>query len=98
MSIADIVEHYGVQNQFGIHMEECAELVQAISKLNRAWGDKDKINEARDMVVEEIADVLICVTQLQYILNITTDELDTIIEAKVERQIRRIENENKAEV
>lgn len=48
-----------------IAMEECAELVQAISKAKRSKLDKDNMTE-------EIADVIICINWL-----IETYELDT---------------------
>lgn len=86
----EIIETYGVKNQFGIHMEECAELIQAISKCNRAWDDWDKLSCCKDNVVEEIADVLICIEQLQYIFNIQDTTIENMIDYKYQRQMERI--------
>ena len=56
--IAESILHYGKNNQSTVCMEECAELIQAISKAKRG-----KIN--RDNMIEEIADVLICIENVK---------------------------------
>ena len=50
-----------------VAMEECSELVQAISKCIREPHDE----EARKHLVEEMADVLICLGQLKSIYQVT---------------------------
>lgn len=55
---SDIIEHYGVRNQLGIAMEECAELIQAISKMNRTNGDAEEYMKSKLHLEEEIADVI----------------------------------------
>ena len=50
--VADSIEHYGTDLQTTVCMEECAELIQTISKEKR--GKHDMLHLA-----EEIADVLI---------------------------------------
>lgn len=66
--IADIIQHYGKNNQSTVCMEECAELIQAISKAKRG-----KIN--RDNMIEEIADVLICIEMLKQMYMISDEKL-----------------------
>ena len=56
--IAKSINYYGEEIQSTVCMEECAELIQAISKAKRG-----KIN--RDNMIEEIADVLICIEKKQ---------------------------------
>ena len=63
--IAESILHYGKNNQSTVCMEECAELIQAISKAKRG-----KIN--RDNMIEEIADVLICIEMLKQRIFIQT--------------------------
>ena len=50
--------------------EECAELIQAASKLRRAMGGSNPtpvtVEEAQSMIVEEFADVLLCLQLLGY--------------------------------
>ena len=45
---------YGEDYQTTVCMEECAELIQAISKMKRG-------QSRRDNLLEEMADVLICI-------------------------------------
>lgn len=80
------IEHYGKDLQSTVCMEECAELIQAISKEKRGKSDKDHLSE-------EIADVLICIEMLRQIYNITEDEIYYWVINKQERIIRRIEKD-----
>ena len=76
---------YNIQSL--IAMEECAELQKAISKLIR-YGDEDKENYSN--LVEEMADVIICLEQLKMMYQVTDDELKTMIERKHNRNMKRI--------
>ena len=86
------IRHYGAKNQMGVACEESAELIQAISKCLRY---KDDI-EARNNLVEEIADVLIMIDQLKIIVNIKDYEIECYRRYKLDRLERRIENEKKS--
>ena len=77
------IEHYGKDVQSTVCMEECAELIQAISKEKRGKSDKDHL-------AEEIADVIICIEMLKEIYNITEDEIHSWVIDKQERTIERI--------
>ena len=83
------IEHYGKDVQSTVCMEECAELIQAISKEKR--GKSDKCNLA-----EEMADVIICIEMLKQIYNITEDEICSWVITKQERIIRRIEKDTQS--
>ena len=72
--IKTIAGHYGVKSQLGICQEECAELIQAISKHERTWS-----NASRMAVAMEIADVLIMLRQIVYLMNIDNQILDVYI-------------------
>ena len=80
------IEHYGKDVQSTVCMEECAELIQAISKEKR--GKSDKCNLA-----EEMADVIICIKMLKQIYNITEDEIYSWVINKQERIIERIKKD-----
>jgi len=67
-------------------MEECAELIQAISKAKRG-----KIN--RDNLTEEIADVLICIEMLKQMYMISEDKINKWIEKKQAREAERMEKD-----
>ena len=92
----EIFQRYGATKQRRQLIEECAELIQAISKLERALeaGDKVKEYEAVLSIREEVADVEI---MLQQIKNdpqtVGTNNISRVIDYKLDRQIRRIENE-----
>lgn len=82
--IARSVDHYGEEIQSTVCMEECAELIQAISKAKRG-----KIN--RDNMIEEIADVLICIEMLKQMYMISDDKINKWIEKKQAREAERME-------
>jgi NTP pyrophosphatase (non-canonical NTP hydrolase) len=84
--IIQIANHYGYTAQSDIIIEECAELTQAILKLRRAWSDSRLEN-----VKEELADVLIMARQLRVMLG--AEDIDEIINQKLDRQIERIADE-----
>ena len=83
------IEHYGKDVQSTVCMEECSELIQAISKEKRGKSDKDHL-------AEEIADVIICIEMLKQIYNITEDEIYSWVITKQERIIRRIEKDTQS--
>ncbi len=87
---SDIIEHYGERNQLGIAMEECAELIQAISKMNRTDGDSEDYMKAKLHLEEEIADVIVCINQLQSFFNITDARISELANYKINRQRRRM--------
>lgn len=78
MSISDLniknAEHYGYEAQSNQLVEECAELIQAVSKYRRARGTGQetplKEQVALDNLIEEIADVEIMLEQIKYLLKI----------------------------
>ena len=71
--IADSIQHYGKNNQSTVCMEECAELIQAISKAKRGKID-------RDNMIEEIADMFICIEMLKQMYMISEDKINKWIE------------------
>lgn len=79
--IADSIEHYGKPVQSTVCMEECSELIQAISKCLR-YGDTE---ENLDNLVEEIADVFICISMLKQMYDIPDVEIMAYIKYKQNR-------------
>ena len=83
--IRAIARHYGKEPQMGVAQDECAELIQAISKVRRKGETKDAI----DHLAEEIADVRIMCAQLMHLYRIVG--LVTVISnSKLDRQLERI--------
>ena len=79
------VERFGRDKQSIVCMEECAELIQAVSKRLRGRPDSEH------NLAEEMADVTICLKLLQIMYDITDDELDEWVERKTMRQKQRME-------
>ena len=80
------IEHYGKDVQSTVCMEECAELIPAISKEKRGKSKKSNL-------AEEMADVIICIEMLKQIYNITEDEIYSWVINKQERIIERIKKD-----
>lgn len=68
-----------------ITSEECAELIQAISKVKR-YGFHDKYEEN---LHEEVADVLICITELVCLGYLDIDKVADYQKLKINREIER---------
>lgn len=68
-----------------ITSEECAELIQAISKVKR-YGFHDKYEEN---LHEEVADVLICIAELVCLGYLDIDRVVAWQESKIEREFKR---------
>ena len=83
--LTKIINHYGHLNQKIVAMEEFDELGQAVAKDLRGDGDRDNL-------VEEIADCEIMLTQLRIIYGLG-ESVEVIKKLKIERQLKRIENE-----
>ncbi len=87
--IKKIILNYGYDRQSIKLIEEMAELQQAICKHRES---KDKAKSLID-IKGEIADVLIMLEQVKYILNISDEELNKIKEYKLNRQLLRMKSE-----
>lgn len=77
------VERFGTRLQSVVCMEECSELIQAISKRLRGKSDPD------DNLAEEMADVVICLHLLQDMYDVTDERLESWVDRKTERQAER---------
>ena len=85
-----VVGFYGPEKQSMVHCEECAELIQAISKMRRAMDAGKDDSEAYYNLVEEMADVLVVLEQLQEMYDIPDTEIQSMVFKKCRRQEARI--------
>ncbi|QIB68243.1 hypothetical protein Ami103574_02465 [Aminipila butyrica] len=85
-----IADHYGKDAQAVQCVEELNELAAAILKYR-----KRRFSEEFDHVIEEIADVEIMLEQIKYLYGIGSDFIDEIKQEKIDRQLARIEREEK---
>ena len=79
-----IVDTYGTANQVDKAIEECSELTKALLKHRQKPGE-----EAREAIIDEIADVENMLNQLKIIYNCSAAVADRL-DYKVDRQIERI--------
>ena len=84
--IKNSIKHYGVDAQSTVCMEECAELIQAISKEKRGKHDYKHL-------AEEIADVLICISMLQDMYEIDGSDIQLWIDLKQKRIVERMKQD-----
>lgn len=86
---------YGADVQTTVCMEECAELIQAISKLKRYNpedpNNKVSRNELIENLYEEMADVQICLNLLVAIYDLKPSDLRRMMDHKVWRMKQKME-------
>lgn len=93
---AEIFQHYGTENQLRILQEECAELIQAVSKYLRAVDAGKPIAQSKAALMEETADVMIMVAQIKPMFS--SNALNTEITSKLDRQLGRIRSEKNEQI
>ena len=86
--VSKSIKHYGEGMQSVVCMEELSELSQAISKEIRGIGDRSNL-------VEEMADVIICLEILKQIFAVKNVEIEEWEKFKKERTLKRIKYEKK---
>lgn len=92
--LKQIADHYGLDEQLNMLQEECAELIQAVSKYRR----KEQLGD----LYEEMTDVKIMLQQVDYLLDKkfsalgvkSQDTYNHFSEMKIKRQLERIQNES----
>ena len=90
-AIEIIANFYGLKPQLDILQEECAELIQAVSKFKRGKYDEYTIPSS---LIEELADVEIMLNQIEYLLgDDVRKEIGRVKKDKIKRQLGRIEDE-----
>ena len=100
-NLKQIATHYGYEPQSRQLIEAMAELTQAINKKWRFERKEDRkpcddvsIEFMNNQLIEEIADVEICLEQIKYLLD-CNDMVEQIKDAKIVRQLQRIKNEKR---
>lgn len=92
----ETMDRYGIERQSLVAMEELSELQKAVSKLVRYPEERTKpfdFKGLRNNLIEEMADVLICMDQLIEYYQIQGVEIQDAIQAKQKRQAKRLEEE-----
>ena len=93
--LTKIIKHYGILNQLKYIQTEYFELTEAI--LDREYDEYTHIGDIADKykyhIAEELADTMVMLKQFQYIYDIKDSEIDEIMRYKIDRQLKRIEEE-----
>lgn len=92
VKIKRIAEHYGLEKQLVQTAEESSELTQAALKYKRVLEHPvipDGADQLKDNLIEEMADTLIMIEQICYLLNCEND-LRAVVYRKTDRQIERM--------
>ena len=92
------INRFGKRHQLSVAQEELAELIQAISKYNRSLDNQFDKEKAKQMIIEEMADVSIMMTQLIDIAGIKQSQIDKVVKFKIlrmEERLNKLQEEDK---
>lgn len=91
------MNHYGIRKQLKYFQSEIFELDEAIIDYENYEElvdiEKNTKKDLKSHIVEEIADVTVMLKQFQYYYDISDEEIENIMDFKIERQLERIEEE-----
>lgn len=93
-----VINRLGKRHQLSVAQEELAELIQAISKYNRSLDNQFDKEKAKQMIIEEMADVTIMMAQLIDITEIKQSQIDAAIKLKtlrMEERLNKLQEEDK---
>lgn len=86
--IEQLIDKNGRDTELTTCMEECSELIQAISKCIRYESNDQYVGtfkSNKDNLIEEMADVMICIQILQSAYGIEDKDLNNMIQIKEDR-------------
>lgn len=102
-NLLKIIEHYGIEKQLKYIHSEYYELDEAIIKAE-AYDPTfepgistviETVDDYLEHIAEELADVNVMLKQIQVYYGITDQKIKEIMQYKIERQLERINNEQK---
>lgn len=82
----DVINFFGIANQIDIAIEEMSELIQALCKYKRSFSNLDNL-------AEEIADVEICMRQINIMFEGISPEIASYKKQKLERLKQEIQTQ-----
>lgn len=86
-----IINNYGVIPQLKYLQSEVFEFNEAVLDYER---DETGL-ETKDHIQEEFADLMVMLEQFKVYYNLSNEDIMEIMKYKIERQLKRIEEENK---
>lgn len=88
-----IINHYGILAQLKKFHEEVFELIEAIITNEEGQYGEYWNEQYEEHIVEEIADVMVMLSQFKEYYEIDGTKIMDIMKKKVDRQLRRIKSE-----
>lgn len=91
-----IIKHYGVSSQLKHLYTEMYEFTEAVFEYDNFkddWSYDEK--EYKNHIQEEFADLMVMLEQFKAYYNLSNEDVLEIMKYKIERQLKRIEEENK---
>lgn len=85
-------DRYGKANQISVTVEELCELGAVLSKYPRYPSHETAVEKIRQKVIEEAADVYICLGHVREIFGIKDEELHAAMDVKLERLRRWLDS------
>ena len=95
--LLEIINHYGINKQLKYIHTEYYELDEAILECEHAYNySPTQLGRTyENHIAEEIADIMVMLKQFQYYYDISNEHIERIMKDKIERQMERIDKENK---
>lgn len=94
-----IVNYYGVMPQLKYFQSEVFEFNESIIKkeIENTFGETTIKMDENNLkhIAEEMADVMVMLKQFQLYYDISTEEIEKIMQYKIDRQIKRIEDDKR---
>lgn len=96
-----IINNYGVSPQLKHLYTEMYEFTEAVFEYeNAGWDFNDEecehiVKEYKDHIQEEFADLMVMLEQFKVYYNLSNEDVLETMKYKIERQLKRIEEENK---
>lgn len=91
-----IADHYGIHHQLKKLNEECFELIEAVTTAETARETTGDVSSKMTMhICEELADCFVLMSQIRQHYGIEQCSITKIYQQKIERQLKRIEDEKK---
>lgn len=88
---------YGAHKQIGVAAEECTELAKELIKAFRYDDFSDAVQNTKENVIDEVADVLIVLDHVIKLYNITEQDLAPQVHKKISRLAYWLKNSDSIE-
>ncbi len=92
--VKDLVDYYGEDATIDMLIEECGELIHALSHYKRAKGNGFEISESRAMayinLVNAFADAANAAESVAYILEMDADYIEEVIKKSDKKAVKKL--------